>query len=305
MSQLSVIICTHNPREDYLRRTLESLEKQTLPREQWELLLIDNASNEPLASKWDLTWHPQGRHLLEEELGLTPARLRGIREAKGELLVFVDDDNVLSDDYLANTASIAENYCHVGVWSGEIVPDFEIQPPTYIDRFWSYLALVSVPRSYWSSITDDWCRLPFGAGMCMRTSIAVDYMRLTTLDALRHSLGRKGTSLSSCEDTDLALHACDLGYGYGRFSELSLVHIIPASRLQLRYLLNLEEGLAASSQVLRFLREGIKPQVPEGPRRILGRLRRLLTMSRLDRAIFEARIRGSQRAIATIRQNTI
>jgi len=47
--RLSVIICTHNPREDYLRRTLEAFEKQTLPRDQWELQLVDNASNEALA----------------------------------------------------------------------------------------------------------------------------------------------------------------------------------------------------------------------------------------------------------------
>ena len=38
----SVIICTHNPRSDYLRRVLDALKAQTLLREQWELLLIDN-----------------------------------------------------------------------------------------------------------------------------------------------------------------------------------------------------------------------------------------------------------------------
>src|ERR1022692_4717847 len=98
--KFSVIICTHNPRPDYLRRTLDALKAQTLPKEQWELLLIDNASKEPLADTWDLSWHPQARHIREEALGLTRARLCGISQSKGELLVFVDDDNVLSADYL-------------------------------------------------------------------------------------------------------------------------------------------------------------------------------------------------------------
>src|SRR5438045_2554303 len=90
MSDISVVICTHNPRPDYLRRVLEALRNQTLPKKQWELLLIDNASSEPVAGNWDLKWHPNARHIGEYELGLTPARLRGIKESCGELLVFVD-----------------------------------------------------------------------------------------------------------------------------------------------------------------------------------------------------------------------
>ena len=50
MVHASVIVCTHNPRLIYLRRVLEALRSQTLPLEQWELLLIDNASSELLTS---------------------------------------------------------------------------------------------------------------------------------------------------------------------------------------------------------------------------------------------------------------
>src|ERR1700722_2249773 len=100
MFAVSVIICSHNPRENYLRRVLDALRAQTLPAQEWELLLVDNASTEPLAGRFDLSWHPNARHVREEKTGLTPARLRGIAEANGELLVFVDDDNVLRSDYL-------------------------------------------------------------------------------------------------------------------------------------------------------------------------------------------------------------
>jgi glycosyltransferase involved in cell wall biosynthesis len=51
---LSVIICTHNPRKDYLERVLKALQEQTLPSESWELLLIDNASDNLLEKKIDL-----------------------------------------------------------------------------------------------------------------------------------------------------------------------------------------------------------------------------------------------------------
>ena len=53
-----------------------------------------------LADRFNISWHPNGRHVREDELGLTPARLRGVAEAVAELLVFVDDDNILDPDYL-------------------------------------------------------------------------------------------------------------------------------------------------------------------------------------------------------------
>ena len=57
-TNLSVIICTHNPRFEYFDRVLNALKGQTLPLEQWELVIIDNASVEPLCERVDLNWHP-------------------------------------------------------------------------------------------------------------------------------------------------------------------------------------------------------------------------------------------------------
>jgi glycosyltransferase involved in cell wall biosynthesis len=48
LPRVSVVIPTHNPRMDYLVRVIEGLRGQTLPREKWELLVVDNASNVPL-----------------------------------------------------------------------------------------------------------------------------------------------------------------------------------------------------------------------------------------------------------------
>src|SRR5690349_9705551 len=115
---VTVIICTHNPRPDYLGRCLAALEAQTLYPDKWELILIDNASVPDRAPRPDLSWHPHTRLIHEGNLGLTPARLRGIREAKGSLLVFVDDDNVLNADYLEMALHIAEEKTFLGAWSG-------------------------------------------------------------------------------------------------------------------------------------------------------------------------------------------
>src|SRR6201984_57194 len=121
----SVILCTHNPRPDYLGRVLASLRGQTLPVKEWELLLIDNASKQPLAQTVDISWHSCGRHIREDELGLTAARLRGIQEASGELLVFVDDDNLLAPDFLVHATAISARRPDLGVFgAGILQPEF-------------------------------------------------------------------------------------------------------------------------------------------------------------------------------------
>lgn len=60
MSFLSVLIPSHNPRLPLLIQVLEALRQQTLAPEQWELLLIDNASDPSLSADL-LNGHPQAR----------------------------------------------------------------------------------------------------------------------------------------------------------------------------------------------------------------------------------------------------
>src|SRR5262249_1907597 len=113
---LSVIICTHNPRRDYFSRCLEGLRAERFPHSQWELVVVDNASDELLEGRVDLSWHPAARVVREETQGLTSARLRGIRESRGDFLIFVDDDNVLDPDFLEMAVRIARERPFLGSW---------------------------------------------------------------------------------------------------------------------------------------------------------------------------------------------
>jgi glycosyltransferase involved in cell wall biosynthesis len=105
VARISVVICSHNPRPIYLHRVVDALQAQSLQLIYWELLLIDNASAERLADHWDISWHTDARHVHEDELGLVAARLRGITESRGDVIIFVDDDNLLDPDYLAKAFS--------------------------------------------------------------------------------------------------------------------------------------------------------------------------------------------------------
>jgi glycosyltransferase involved in cell wall biosynthesis len=242
MAEISVIICTHNPRPDYLRRVLDALRAQGLPLGKWELLLVDNASQQLLASLWDLSWHPSARHIREDELGLVPARLRGISESSGEIIVFVDDDNVLQPDYLQQALKISHEWPILGAWGGNIAGDFEEEPDSELLALMPLLAVRNIKKAQWSnqSATSNHA-IPIGAGMCIRRVVAMAYSKTLKENIFRKSFDRQGCNLASSGDVDLALTACDIGYGTGLFPSLNVFHLIPTRRLQRDYLLNLEE----------------------------------------------------------------
>lgn len=251
---ISVIICTHNPRRDYLERVLQSFKKQTLSTDLWELLLIDNASAQPLSEEIDLTWHSKSRHIREEQLGLTPARLRGIEEALSEILVFVDDDNVLEPDYLEIAFQISKNWPILGAWGGQIIPNFEKTPPDWTKPYWWLLSVRDVEQDIWSNVPLRYETVPFGAGMCVRKVVAEKYAVIVKNNSKRFNLDVKGKELLRGGDIDLALTSCDIGLGNGLFISLKLTHLIPDSRLQEEYLLRLCQGMKYSQTIMEYCR---------------------------------------------------
>jgi glycosyltransferase involved in cell wall biosynthesis len=260
-SLVSVVICTHNPRAEYLRQTLEALRKQTLPIEKWELLLIDNASRERVANTWDISWHSQGRHILEENVGLTFARLRGIEESRSELLIFVDDDNVLAPDFLELAVCLAARHTFLGAFgAGTLQPEFEIPPPLELKDRVGLLALRSVQVPLWSNNIDDYSCLPWGAGLCVTRDVATEYQRLIDRFKATRVIDRQGKHLFSGGDDVFSWAAVAVGRGFGIFPELRITHLISAGRLKRDYFVRLIRDHAMSHGVLNYLRSANVPK---------------------------------------------
>jgi glycosyltransferase involved in cell wall biosynthesis len=300
--ELSVITCSHNPRPDYLNQVLDALRNQTLDEQRWEYLLIDNASDEPLRSRFDVSWHQNSRHITEEKLGLTHARLRGIRESAAELLVFVDDDNVLDPDYLEQVLRISAEWPILGTWGGQTRPGFETTPPDWTRNYWSRLVIREFDSDRWSNQTSAAEAMPCGAGMCVRRSVADYYVQLHHDGRRKIVMDRMGASLLSGGDSDLAMSACDIGLGMGLFTSLNLTHLIPSSRLTEDYLARLLEGLAYSGIVLDSFRPS---NGHHGPRKLstsVADVARLLIRNRRDRRFFRA-VRNGERKAAEFLDN--
>jgi glycosyltransferase involved in cell wall biosynthesis len=296
MFEVSVIICSHNPRPDYLQRTLDALQAQTLVKDRWELLLIDNASKPPLKSSLDISWHPNARHIAESELGVVSARQRGIREASAGLLIFVDDDNLLDPSYISEALTISREWVRLGVFgSGAIIPEFECEPEVYLKKFIHYLALRQNGTDYWSNVIPCWKATPFGAGLCVRPEVARAYCEFNERTSIKIT-SRKGEGLENGEDVEISYVACSLGLGMGTFAGLRLTHLIPKERVKEGYLLRMVEGQEFSHALLAYKWSGVIPRSPFSLRGILSLAKTILVRRKIDRRAHFAWVRATIKA---------
>ena len=249
----SVVICTRNPKPAVFDRVLGALAAQTLPAADWELIVIDNGSM-PAVVIEPTSGLPAARVAVEPHAGLTFARIRGIRESAGELIVFVDDDNLLDPQFLETAVRLAAEFPQVGVFGGKINGEFEQPPPEWLIPFLSHLAVVALARDQWSNLSGDGAVLPCGAGLCVRRPAAEAWAAAVVSDHGRLALGRSGERTLACEDTDLVLTSLDRGFGSARFTSLQLTHVIPSGRVAFPYNLQLARDIGWSWGRLQALR---------------------------------------------------
>lgn len=98
MIKLSIIIPCYNG-EPYIHELLECLDKQMT--DEVEVILIDDGSKKPLQTK-DYKWL---RMFRQSNKGISKTRNRGLEMAKGELINFLDADDMVSDKYISNILS--------------------------------------------------------------------------------------------------------------------------------------------------------------------------------------------------------
>ena len=293
MRDASVIICTHNPRQEYLRRVLVALRAQTLPSDRWELIVVDNASSQPVADIYTLSWHPHGRHVLELELGLSSARQRGIRESLGRLIIFVDDDNVLAPDYLAEALRIERDYKFLGTWgSGSIVPEFEAKPADRVQSLLPWLGVRNTEQPVWSNVMSSTDATPFGAGLCIRRHIGEAYLEFCRTTSIQIS-GRKGSSLGAHEDYEICYLACKEGLGMGIFPELKILHLISKRRVTDEHFVRLVESVTLSKFVLAYKWSGTLPRSPFSLSGVASMALNVLTRHGFDRRVYFAELRAA------------
>src|SRR5215510_784906 len=147
MIKISAIICTFK-RPDYLRHALESLFHQTLRRDEYEIIVVDNAVQHEVEQIvrgfQDDTINL--KYLTESAVGLSRARNKGLGEARGRYVAYLDDDARADEHWLESLVQgFEQNRLRPAAIGGRVwldwqgdkpawVPDEQLSVYTYVDH---------------------------------------------------------------------------------------------------------------------------------------------------------------------------
>lgn len=129
----TVAVCTHN-RAPLLERALAALGRVTRPAGDFEILVVDNASSDDtqaLVRRLGAE-NRRLRYVLEPRLGLSHARNRAFREARGEYVAYTDDDALVPEAWLRVAEEVVERH-RPALFGGPYEPYFEEEPPAWFD----------------------------------------------------------------------------------------------------------------------------------------------------------------------------
>ena len=229
---VSVIICSYN-RCQSLTKTLESVAASTFSNPlEWEVLVVDNNSSDKtreLAEQFCRRYPNRFRYIFETQQGKSHALNTGIREARGEVLAFTDDDVTVEPTWLENLSTNLLGNEWVGA-GGRVFPEQGVVFPSWLalkGRYSMAGLLVLLDRG---SVAGELNEAPFGANMAFRKAMFDKY------GGFRTDLGPPPKLRG--EDTEFCLRLMKTGERLRYEPSAIVYHAVPGSRLTKKYFLS-------------------------------------------------------------------
>ncbi len=237
---ITVAICTRN-RAHFLQRAIESVLPQMF--DGTELLIVDNASTDNTAEVAArlASSNPRLTVCCENEIGVSAARNTALKKARGQYVLYLDDDATAEPGWLAAYQSFlsAPPSAGIAVVGGAVFPVYEAPPPKWIDPQ-RKLDLSRSPK-----------RFPYRASLAegnsaYRRSVALEIGMFDT------RLGPKGEVRGYREGGDINLRLQDAGYEIWWLPDAAIRHVVHANRLNLRWVMYsaFKEGQSVAIQRL-------------------------------------------------------
>ena len=250
MIDFTVAICTYNG-ANRLPQVLERLRSQTgINAFTWEVLVADNNSTDDTAAiVHHYATNYSLRYCFEPRQGIAFARRRAINAARGELVGFLDDDNLPSNTWVAAAYKFGQLHPRAGAYGSQIHGRYEIEPPEHFERICCFLPVTErgpEPLLYDAKKG----LLPPGAGIVIRKQAWQESVPAKTI--LR---GVSATSLASKgEDIETLTYIRKAGWEIWYNPEMEIDHAISRSRFERTYLLRFFRGVGFSRYPTRMAR---------------------------------------------------
>lgn len=245
---LTAIICTYN-RAKYIGNLLESIAANDLPKNEYEILLVDNNCTDNTRETCEafaaVHKDVNFRYVVEPEQGLSAARNKGIKEAKGDVIVYIDDDALIDKEYLRIYSDWFASHPETQACGGPIEPLYETAEPSWMTPYTK--ALLTAWMNYGDKVREyPKGRYPGGGNAAYRKEV------FDQVGLFNTALGRKGGNLMGSEEKDIfdKMHALNMQILY--LPTPVLHHCIPQAKLEKDYFdrLTLQIGMSERQRTL-------------------------------------------------------
>jgi glycosyltransferase involved in cell wall biosynthesis len=227
---ISVIVCTFN-RDRMFEETVRSFLSCRTDGIEYELLLLDNNSTDKTREIGEgfAARFPRIRYINEPVQGHPHTKNRGVRESRGEIVAFLDDDVYLSPGWLTALASSFERHPDVACIGGRVVPHFEADRPKWLED--GMLIIYGITEFGENERVIRPPEVPIGCNMAFRRSV------FEQLGDFPTSLGRKPGNLLSNDENYFLLRAAKAGLKTFYSPDAQVSHRIPPVRMTRNFVL--------------------------------------------------------------------
>jgi glycosyltransferase involved in cell wall biosynthesis len=229
---ISVVICTYDGAKR-LPGVLESLQGLVSPRQNWELIVVDNNSTD-VTERVIEAFKRRGtlplRYVFEPSQGHCYARNAGIRAAEGGIVAFTDDDVTVDSEWLAQVEQAFDASDCVAV-GGKIIATWNCPRPRWLAVADRYRLMEVIVRFDMGEEKRPLTIPPFGANMAFRKAVFEKY------GLFRTDLGRKGKSLVGFDDTEFCRRLLRAGEAIMYVPKAVVYHPVERKRLRKSYFL--------------------------------------------------------------------
>lgn len=243
--RFSIVICTYN-RDKYLGNSIRSACDQDFPEDEFEVLVVDNNSTDKTANvckDFSLEYsYTNFRYFLETNQGISYGRNRGIGEAYGEYIVFLDDDETIDSFYLKKLNDYLHSYPQAQLCATAVEPVYETEKPKWLSHF--TMRLITGYYNKGNEVKTLGAKDYPGTGHAViKRELFERYGNFNT------DLGRKGTSLLGAEDKDMFLRLIENKVACYYFPGIPIYHHIPQSKLTDDFFKRLTYSIGKSERI--------------------------------------------------------
>lgn len=231
MIKISLVIVSYN-RAEPLMRTLQSVAQQKTERSVWECLVVDNNSSDHTRANVEafMAEHPDinMRYCFEGTQGVSYARNTGIRQAKGEIIAYVDDDELIVPEFLDAYIDVFERFPDVMSAGGKNIAEYPEGKPKWMSKYAE--EPIANSMDFGEKVKPfPKTRVPGAGNMAVRKKVFDEIAMFDT------GMGRSGGNLTGGEESDLFERMAAKQMKCYYVPAAVMYHIIPASKLNKDY----------------------------------------------------------------------